>query len=247
MSDERDDDHETGTDAAGATGNAAFLLKHAAPGRIGLCAGGDGISKLIRKAQAPLTDDGHRSLWSHAFLFSERRSDGQWWVIESDLDVRYKQMRLGVQENRLSRYFDAEAFPNIAVLDFGLDDTQTRQVLTAGLDLLSGLTSYSLSELVGTMLAMYSTRLRRRENLLAKEGALYCSAMVQHCYAAAGVDLLPGVGGKNLAPHDLADSPLPHAAHRLIRDLGISSLRTLAQDAGDLLTTPIDELFGSTT
>lgn len=233
------DDASTGT----GTSNEAFLLKHAAAGRIGLCAGGDGISKLIRKAQAPLTDDGHRSLWSHAFLFSERRSDGQWWVLESDLDMRYKQMRLGVQENRLTRYFDAEAFPNIAVLDFGLDETQTRQVLTAGLDLLSGLTCYSLSELVGTMLAMYSNRLRKRGNLLAKEGALYCSAMVQHCYAAAGVDLLPGVHGKNLAPHDIADSPLPHTAHRLVRDLGISSLRTFAHSAEALLATPVDELF----
>jgi hypothetical protein len=222
--------------------NEAFLLRHAAPARIGLCAGGDGISKLIRKAQAPLTDDGHRSLWSHAFLFSERRSDGQWWVLESDLDLRHRQMRLGVQENRLSRYFDADAFPNIAVLDFGLDEAQTRQVLTAGLDLLSGLTHYSLSELVGTMLAMYSTRLRQRGNLLAKEGALYCSAMVQHCYAAAGIDLLPGVGGKNLAPHDIADSPLPHTAHRLIRDLGISRLRSFAQSAENLLLTPVNEL-----
>lgn len=226
-----------------AEGNRTFLLKHAAPGRIGLCAGGDGISKLIRKAQAPLTDDGHRSLWSHAFLFSEQRSDGQWWVIESDLDLRYKQMRLGVQENRVARYFDADEFPNIAVLDFGLDEAQTRQVLTAGLDLLSGLTSYSLSELVGTMLAMYSTRLRKRDNLLAKEGALYCSAMVQHCYAAAGISLLPGVSGKNLSPHDLADSPLPHTAHRLVRDLGISSLRTFAHNAEALLATPVDELF----
>lgn len=242
MSDDRDDidtaDAGTGTD-----GNRAFLLKHAAPGRIGLCAGGDVLSKVIRKAQSPLTRDGHRSLWSHAFLFSERRSDGHWWVIESDLDLRYRQMRLGVQENRLSRYFDAGDFPNIAVLDFGLDDAQTRQVLTAGLDLLSGLTSYSLSELVGTMFAMHSSRLRQRDNLLAKEGALYCSAMVQHCYAAAGIDLLPGVSGKNLAPHDIADSPLPHAAHRLVRDLGISTLRTLAHSAEALLATPVDELF----
>ena len=224
-------------------GNEAFLLKHAAPGRIGLCTGDEWISKLIRKAQAPLTADGHRSLWSHAFLFGEKRSDGHWWVIESDLDLRTRQMRLGVQENRLSRYYDAEAFPNIAVLDFGLDDAQMRQVLTAGLDLLSGLTSYSLSELVGTMFAMHSSRLRQRDNLLAKEGALYCSAMVQHCYAAAGIDLLPGVSGKNLAPHDIADSPLPHAAHRLVRDLGISSLRTLAHSAEALLATPVDELF----
>jgi hypothetical protein len=223
--------------------NADFIERHAAVGRIGLCAGGDTLSNLIRQAQAPLTGDGHRSLWSHAFLFSERRSDGQWWVIESDLDLRYKQMRLGVQENRVERYYDAEAFPNIAILDFGLDDAQTRQIVTAGLDLLSGLTSYSLSELIGTMFAMHSRRLRKRENLLAKEGALYCSAMVQHCYAAAGIHLLPGVSGKNIAPHDLADSPLPHRAHRLVRDLGVSRLRELAHSAETLLATPVDELF----
>ena len=230
-------------DIASAASNEAFLQRHAAPGRIGLCAGGDWISKVIRKSQAPLTDDGHRSLWSHAFLFSEQRSDGQWWVIESDLDLRYKQMRLGVQENRLSRYYDADNFPNVAVLDFGLDEAQTRRVLTAALDLLSGLTSYSLGELVGTMLAMYSTRLRRRDNLLAKEGALYCSAMVQHCYTAAGIELLPGVSGKNIAPHDLADSPLPHTAHRILRDLGVSRLRRFAHQAEALLATPIDELL----
>jgi len=205
--------------------NAAFIEKHAAAGRIGLCGGRDWINKLIRKAQAPLTADGHRSLWSHAFLFSERRSDGHWWVIESDLDVRYRQVRLGVQENRAARYFDAEAFPNLAILDFHLDETQTRQVQVAALDLLSGLSSYSLRELAGTVLAMHSARLRGRGNLLAQEGALYCSAMVQHCYAAAGIEFLPDVHGKNVAPHDIDESPLPHASHRLIRDLGISKLR----------------------
>lgn len=234
------EDHD---DAPAASSNEAFIQRHAAPGRIGLCAGGDWISKVIRKSQAPLTDDGHRSLWSHAFLFSERRSDGHWWVIESDLDLRYKQMRLGVQENRVARYFDANEFPNIAILDFGLDEAQTRRVVGAGLDLLSGLASYSLSELVGTMLAMYSTRLRKRDNLLAKEGALYCSAMVQHCYAAAGIHLLPDVSGKNIAPHDIADSPLPHTAHRLVRDLGVSTIREYAHRAEALLATPIDELF----
>ena len=230
-------------DSESQTSNAAFIERHAAAARVGLCAGGDALSSLIRRAQATLTDDGHRSLWSHAFVFSERRTDGQWWVIESDLDLRYKQMRLGVQENRVERYFDAEAFPNIAILDFGLDDVQTRQVVTAGLDLLSGLTSYSLSELIGTMFAMHSRRLRKRDNLLAREGALYCSAMVQHCYAAAGIHLLPGVSGKNIAPHDLTDSPLPHRAHRLVRDLGISYLREFAHSAEALLATPVDELF----
>jgi hypothetical protein len=223
--------------------NAEFLLKHAAPGRIGLCGGSDNLSKLIRKAQSPLTEHGHRSLWSHAFLIGERRADGHWWVIESDLDLRYKHVRLGVQENRMARYFDAEAFPNIAVLDFGLDDTKTTQVQTAALDLLAGQSHYSLSELAGTVLAMHSSRLRRRKNLLGKDGAVFCSAMVQHCYAAAGVHFHPGVECKNIAPHDIDESPLPHRSHRLIRDPGISRLRRFAQATVDVLNTPVEELL----
>jgi hypothetical protein len=230
-------------DAAPASDNRDFILKHAAPGRIGLCAGGDGISKLIRKAQAPLTAHGHRSLWSHAFLIGERRADGHWWVIESDLDLRYKHVRLGVQENRLERYFDAETFPNIAILDFGLDAAQTAHVQTAALDLLAGQMHYSLTELAGTALAMHSSRLRRRKNLMGKDGAVFCSAMVQHCYAAAGVHFHSGVDCKNIAPHDIDESPLPHRSHRLIRDPGISRLRLFAQSTADMLNTPIEDLL----
>ncbi|QSX77433.1 hypothetical protein [Agrilutibacter solisilvae] len=220
--------------------NADFIAQHAAPGRIGLCGGRDLVNKLIRKAQAPLTPDSRRSLWSHAFIFSEQRSDGHWWVIESDLDLRFKQIRLGVQENRASRYFDDQAFPNLAILDFNLDDVQTRQVQVAALDLLAGLCCYSLRELAGTLLAMHSTRLRRRDNLLAQEGALYCSAMVQHCYAAAGIEFHAGVPGKNVAPHDLDASPVPHGSHRLIRDPGESSVRRLARRAGEIVGLDVD-------
>ncbi len=198
--------------------NAAFIAQHAAPGRIGLCGGNQIINKLIRKAQGPLTADGHRSLWSHAFLFSERRIDGHWWVIESDLDLHKKQVRLGVQENRADRYFDDDEFPNLAILDFGLDAGQTLRVQQAALDTLAGLATYSLGELVGTLLSLHSRRLRSRANLLAREGALYCSAFVQHCYAAAGIAFQPGIHGKNVAPHDIESSPVPHMSHRLIRD-----------------------------
>jgi hypothetical protein len=96
---------------------------------------------------------------------------------------------------------------------------------------------------VGTLFAMHSTRLRRRGNLLSREGALYCSAMVQHCYTAAGIDLMPGVHGKNVAPQDLYDSDLPHTTHSLIRDLGISSLRRLKHGTVELLNTPVEDLF----
>ncbi len=200
------------------TSNAEFIEQHAGPARIVLCGGRQLINKLIRKAQGPLTDDGHRALWSHAFVFSERRIDGHWWVVESDLDMRYRQIRLGLQENRIDRYFDATEFPNIAILDFGLDAQQTRKVQQRALELLAGLSTYSLAELVGTLLSLHSNRLRRRENLLSKEGAMYCSAMVQDCYAAAGIAFQPGIHGKNIAPHDIEKSPVAHATHRLVRD-----------------------------
>ena len=215
--------------------NRDFLLRHASTGRIGLCGGSDTLSKAIRKAQAPLTLHGHRSLWSHAFLIGEHRGDGHWWVIESDLDLRYKHVRLGVQENRLERYFDGDAFPNIAVLDFGLSPQQTARLMQAALDLLAGQSQYSVSELLGTLMAMPSSRLRRRRNPLGRDGALFCSAMVQHCYGAAGLQFHPGIDGKHITPNDLDSSSLVHASHRLIRDPGVSSLRRFAYGARRLL------------
>jgi hypothetical protein len=185
--------------------NEQFLEQYAAPGRVGLCGGVDTINKVIRKLQHHVTADGHRSPWSHAFLCGARRIDGRHWVLESDLDLRHKQIRLGVQENRIDRYHDVETFPNLAILDFELDDAKTKAVLTSALDLLSGLQTYSVAELIGTLVAMQSANLRKRRNLLEREGALFCSAMVQHCYHAAGIEFVPGVDRKNVTPHDNSD------------------------------------------
>lgn len=203
--------------------NRDFLLAHAAPARIGLAGGSHPIDRTIRKAQRSLTKDVTGSAWSHAFLVGEQRSDGHWWVLESDLDVRHKQVRLGAQENRLAKYFDAEAWPNLAVLDFGLDATQSACVLATALDLLANATRYSLRELVGTLFALARPDLRMRENLLAREGSLYCSAFVQHCYARVGIEFVPGVSTKNTTPHDIAATTLPHRAERLLRQFGASA------------------------
>jgi len=200
--------------------NERFLHSHAAPGRIGLAGGNALIDRGIRKAQRLLTADTAGSAWSHAFLIGEQRSDGQWWVLESDLDLRHKQIRLGAQENRLAKYFDAAQWPNLAVLDFGLDAAQSQRVLAAALDLLANSTRYSLREIVGTALALARPSLRSRENLLAQEGSLYCSAFVQHCYAAADVAFAPGVTAKNTTPHDIARTAHAHTAHYLLRQPG---------------------------
>lgn len=211
----------------GGISNAEFFERYAAPGRVGLCGGVDFINKSIRKLQYHLTPEGHRSPWSHAFLCSGRRVDGRHWLLESDLDIRHKQIRLGVQENRADRYHDAETFPNLAILDFALDEAQTGKVLTEALDLLSGLSHYSLRELIGTLMAMQNPSLRRRRNVLESEGALYCSAMVQHCYSTIGIEFAPGVDHKNVTPHDISMAAHPHTAYVLIREPGRSSLREL--------------------
>jgi len=215
--------------------NAEFLARYAGPGRVGLCGGADLINRVIRNLQYHVTADGERSPWSHAFLCSGRRVDGHHWVLESDLDLRHKQIRLGVQENRIDRYHDEEAFPNLAILDFGLDEAQTNKVLTSGLDLLAGLSHYSLRELIGTLLAMRHTSLRRRRNLLESEGALYCSAMVQHCYAALDIEFVPGVDRKNVTPHDIAACAHPHTAHTLVRQRGVSTLSALRTRVGEMI------------
>jgi len=197
--------------------NQEFLNRYAAPGRVGLAGGNTLIERTIRRMQRNLSEAREKSLWSHAFLCSGPRIDGHQWVLESDLEVHRKQIRLGVQENRTSKYSDEAVFQNLAILDFGLSDEQVRQVMTEGLELLSGLARYSLRELVGTLFALQRPTLRGRENLLAREGALYCSAMVQHCYVKAGIEFVPGVMIKNTTPEDLARTPVPHTAYVLRR------------------------------
>jgi hypothetical protein len=197
--------------------NQEFFARYASPGRVGLAGGSALINRAIRKMQRALSATRERSSWSHAFLCSGQRIDGHQWVLESDLEIHRKQIRLGVQENRSAKYMDETEYPNLAILDFGLTEEQVRQVMTEGLELLSGLARYSLRELVGTLMAMQKPTLRQRENLLAREGSLYCSALVQHCYSKVGIEFVSGVMIKNTTPQDIAGTPAPHTAYVLRR------------------------------
>ena len=148
-------------------------------------------------------------------------------------------IRLGVQENRMSKYFDESEFPNLAVIDFDLSAEQIKAVLTEALNLLSGLSTYSLTELLGTLMAMSRTGLRAKENLLAREGALYCSAMVQHCFDAINFDLKPNVETKNITPHDLFMTPQPHSCYRMIREQPKGPRPSIGRRIIDLANTEI--------
>ena len=197
--------------------NAEFLARYAAPGRVGLSGGETFVDQAIRRAERHLHPQAQWGLWSHAFVFQGQRLDGQHWLIESDLQFHHKHLRLGVQENRVSKYHNEGYYTTLAVLDFGLSQAQVSQLLSEGLELVATRTQYSVTELLGTLFALRVAKLRSRENLLARDRSLFCSAFVQHLFRKAGVDLTPGVTIKNTTPEDLSRCELPHTTWLLVR------------------------------
>jgi hypothetical protein len=197
--------------------NAEFFERYAAPGRIGLYGGPELINRVINRAQRHLNDSKEWSRWSHAFVFQGRRHDGHHWVIESDLDIHRKHIRLGVQENRITKYHDEEKTTALAILDFGLTPAQVERVLAASLEEVARRTYYSLRELAGTAWAMRHPEWRPRENLLARDQAFFCSAFVRHVYAEAGIDLVTGIAKKNTAPEHISATVVPHTKWLLLR------------------------------
>ena len=210
--------------------NQQFLEKYAAPGRVGLSAGTSLVDRVICRAQRHLDENQTWGSWSHAFIFQGRRLDGHHWLIESDLAYRTKHLQFGVQENRVTKYFDEKLYTCLAVLDFGLTDDQLRAVLSEGLEFAANRTKYSLRELVGTLVALRHPGLRGKNNLLAQQSSVYCSAFVQHLFRKAGVDLAPGVDLKNTTPEHLARSALPFKAYVLQREIPRSSLESFKRD-----------------
>jgi hypothetical protein len=210
---------ETQTIVVSGISNCEFIERYAQPGRVGLCGGTTKVDLAIRRAQRRLHNEHRWSDWSHAFLFEGRRLDGQHWVLESDIQLLRKNIQLGAQENRAEKYHDEKMFPALAVLDFGLTDDQIEKLLRQGLDLVASRQRYSLRELAGTLLALHRPSLRAQENVLAREKSAYCSAFVKLLFLELGIDLAPGVHGKNTTPEDIAGSPLPHVKYLLVREM----------------------------
>lgn len=197
--------------------NREFFAQHARAGRIGLVGGNELVNRMIARAQRRLTERERWSWWSHAFLFQGERVDGHQWVIESDLDVHRKHIRLGLQENRVAKYCDDAQYGVAAVLDFGLTPEQTVRVLTRALDLVADGTRYSLREIFGTVLAMRDPSARAAENPLARDRSFYCSAFVRHVFSDLGIELSPGTNVKHTTPEDLHRSPVEHTEWLLLR------------------------------
>jgi hypothetical protein len=198
--------------------NREFLERYARAGRVGLSGGITLIDKAIALAERHVDPAGVLGLWSHSFLFEGTRHDGHHWVIESDLQVNRKHIRLGVQENRISKYHDEDFYTTLAVLDFNLPDAAVSALLSEALELVAQRARYSMRELVGTLIALHKPGLREKENLLARESSMYCSAFIQHLFRKAGIDLAPGVHCSNTTPEDISRTTVPHVTYLLHRD-----------------------------
>ena len=199
--------------------NQEFLERYARAGCVGLSGGLTLVDRAICRAERHLDEHERWSMWSHAFIFQGVRADGHHWVIESDLQVQHKHIQLGVQENRVAKYHDENLYTTLGILDFGLTAEQTAAIVCEGLELVANRTRYSLRELLGTLLALRRPALRGEENLLARKRSVFCSALVQHLFRKAGLDLTPGVTEKHTTPEDLARTTAPHATFLLLREL----------------------------
>jgi hypothetical protein len=222
--------------------NREFLELHARPGRIGLSGGITFIDRAICRAERHLDERERWGSWSHAFLFQGLRLDGHHWVIESDLQIHRKHIQLGVQENRISKYFDEALYTNMAVLDLGLAEDQIACLLREGLELVANRARYSMRELFGTLIALRRPGLRSRQNLLARESSLYCSALVQHLFRKTGLDLAPGVDLKNTTPEDIARTAIPHVTYLLQRQIVRSKFTELKTRARRRVGTRIRQM-----
>jgi len=194
--------------------NREFIETHAMAGRIGLAGGPSLSSKMIQLAERRVdASDAEPSLWSHAFLFQGKRVDGHHWVIESDMEIHRRHIRLGVQENRIDKLCDPQVYSSLAILDFGLTPEQTNALLAEGLEMVAGRIRYSIRELIGTLVALRHPQFRTQDNILARERSCYCSAFVHHVFNRIGIDLAPGLGGKNSTPEDISRTPVPHTTY----------------------------------
>ena len=208
--------------------NREFLERHARPGRVGLSCGTTLVDRMIARAERHLDADGRWGCWSHAFIFEGERGDGHQWVIESDLQIERKHIRLGAQENRITKYFDETLYTTLAVIDFGLAAPQTAGVLREGLERVAGGTRYSLREILGTYLALHRPERRAGENVLARENSYFCSAFVHHLFRQAGIDLLPGLEVKHTTPEDISRASVPHTTWLLQRAVPTSQVAKFA-------------------
>lgn len=195
-----------------------FFTDHYRPGLIGLVGATGIVEMAIREAQKAITVDHQASLWSHCFIFGDLRLDRRGkggskskspYIFESDLKVNLfkPQVRNGAQENWIGKHC-MESVENAAVIDLGLSEDQSDDILATALQLIDEQVLYPIQELLGTWWAIVTNR-GWLPNPVDDPHAMYCSAFVRYCYKEAGADFTGSeVDVSNTAPEHIAQAAI---------------------------------------
>jgi hypothetical protein len=204
-----------------------FFSANWSPGAIGIVGTDDAIGMVIRRLQGPLVPDGKPSWWDHCFIMGELRRDRRGpkatvayspYILESayGADFPMQENRGGAQENWVGKWCGPE-IEHAAVVDFGLTDAEREQVLASALHLASEHVRYSISELIGTWIAI-AWRQLALINPMMKTHSMYCSAFVRYCYLRAGHDFITDyVSMTNTTPEHIAAAGLRAGKLKLLR------------------------------
>lgn len=190
-------------------------------GSIVLIGGRSSRSLAIRRAQAQLRFDRRPSRWSHAALivrFDDK--PGESVGLEATLDPEdcTKQVpeRNGVTPFSLSRYFDEQKYPNIALIVVGFEarsagkgessvpapSERRRAALAAALQPNRNRERYPFWDGLAVW-SRYATSPHCNPNPLLEGVPLPSAALCEYAYEAAGLDLTPGATGNNNCPEVL--------------------------------------------
>jgi hypothetical protein len=196
--------------------NREFLEMFARPGRVGLACQAS-IPVASPRRATPTSGAERANVWTHAFIFEGRRLDGQHWVIACEFQGDGHGVSAGLQESRMSKYFDEGVYSALAVLDFKFSDDQMTLLLREGLELVACRARCSLRELLGHAALPQRPRSRDRSRTSGRERSMFCSAFFQCLFAKAGLDLAPALHANPDVLGDITRIALPHMTYLLKR------------------------------
>jgi hypothetical protein len=214
-------------------------------GAILLIGARDSRAMALRHAQGALRFDRRASKWSHAALIVQwAASAGETSAVEVSLDPTDITLQVpernGVTAFRLSRYFDSQRYPNVALAVLGFEPPPGTATLSKGAARSDALAP---RERHAAVLAAALNPNRDRErfplwdtlapwaryayaphttpNPLLEGIPLPSAALCEYAYEAAAVDLTPGATGNHNCPEVLY-ATMKHWAEGLKQTEGVS-------------------------
>lgn len=176
--------------------NLNVLRQYAQPGDFVLIGGNKPFQRLIQYGQRGLTEDGRPSLWSHVMLVYDKRL-----FIEST--VRFHSIFRIDNGVQFSEFEDYRKAKRAVLVKPVLSCKERDDIIDRALELESEGVYYSVAGLFWSLAAYYILgRFGKRKNYFDQRG-LYCSAFVQNCYSAVGIDFTDRFGVRNTAPEHL--------------------------------------------